>query len=248
VVPGSGDPMGFIDALHGFPVPRSVNLHGSPPDWTWGPTRILRLRIGDGGAGPRGVCVPEPETPWSTVRSFVPMVVFSALAVLTLGGCAHRKASPLRTVAHVDLDRYLGRWYVIANIPYFLEKGKVASYDTYARRPDGKLDNLFTFRKGGFDAPEQTWRGTAWVVDRESNAEWKVRFLWPLTSTYLVLELDPEYQWAVVGTPGRNLLWILARDRQLTPEVYERILGLIEAQGYDRSKIVPVPQPVPPRS
>jgi apolipoprotein D and lipocalin family protein len=165
------------------------------------------------------------------------MVVFSALAVLTLGGCAHRKESPLRTVDHVDLDRYLGRWYVIANIPYFLEKGKVASYDTYARRPDGKLDNLFTFRKGGFDAPEQTWRGTAWVVDRESNAEWKVRFLWPLTSTYLVLELDPEYQWAVVGTPGRNLLWILAREPSLDDATYERIVSLAEAKGYSRSRI-----------
>lgn len=187
--------------------------------------------------------------PWP-VSPFFPLAVLSATALLAFSGCAHRRAVPLRTVEHVDLDRYLGRWYVIANIPYFLEKGKVASYDTYARRPDGRLDNHFTFRRGGFDAPEETWRGTAWVVDGKTNAKWKVRFLWPLTSTYLVLELDPEYRWAVVGTPGRNLLWILARDRQLTPEVYENILGRIEAQGYDRSRIVPVPQPettVPPR-
>ena len=178
------------------------------------------------------------------MKPFLPTAVLSAWALLAFAGCAHRKAPPLRTVDHVDIDRYLGRWYVVANIPYFLEKGKVASYDTYARRPDGRLDNLFTFRKGGFDAPEQTWRGTAWVVDQESNAEWKVRFLWPLKSTYLVLELDPEYRWAVVATPGRKLLWILARDRQLPADVYEKILRLCEAQGYDRSRIVPVPQPV----
>ncbi len=150
---------------------------------------------------------------------------------------------PLRTVSHVDLDRYLGRWYVIANIPYFLEKGKVASYDTYAKRPDGKLDNIFTFRDGGFDAPEKSWHGTAWVTNATTNAEWKVRFIWPLTSTYLVLELDPDYRWAVVGTPGRNLLWILARERHISADEYERILGLIEKQGYDRSKIALVPQP-----
>lgn len=190
------------------------------------------------------VCARRSDTPSSIVRHFARTTLCSALAALALTGCSHRKTSPLRTVPHVDLDRYLGRWYVIANIPYFLEKGKVASYDTYTRRPDGKLDNLFTFRKGSFDAPEQTWHGVAWVTNPTTNSEWKVRFLWPLTSTYLVLELDPEYRWAVVGTPGRDLLWILARDRQLAPADYEHILGLIEAQGYDRAQIVPVPQTV----
>ncbi len=151
--------------------------------------------------------------------------------------------APTRTVDHVDLDRYLGRWYVIANIPYFLEMGKVASYDTYARRLDGRLDNVFTFREGSFDSPEKSWHGTAWVTNTATNAEWKVRFVWPLTSTYLILELDPEYRWAVVGTPGRGLLWILARDRKLSDTNYEHILGLIERQGYDRKKIALVPQP-----
>jgi apolipoprotein D and lipocalin family protein len=146
-------------------------------------------------------------------------------------------------VAHVDLDRFLGRWYVIANIPYFLERGKVASYDTYARRPDGKLDNIFTFREGGFDAPEKSWHGTAWVTNPATNAEWKVQFLWPLRTTYLILELDPDYRWAVVGTAGRGLLWVLARERRLPAADYERILQRIEAQGYDRNRIAPVPQP-----
>lgn len=166
-----------------------------------------------------------------------------ALALGVLTGCASPALPPLRTVPHVDLDRYLGRWYVIANIPYFLENGKVATHDTYAKRPDGKLDNIFTFRRGGFDAPEVSWHGTAWVTNTTTNAEWKVRFIWPFSSTYLVLELDPEYRWAVVGTPGRGLLWILARDRQMSAADYEHVLALIERQGYDRTKIKPVPQP-----
>jgi apolipoprotein D and lipocalin family protein len=167
----------------------------------------------------------------------------SALALGALAGCASTPLVPLRTVAHVDLDRYLGRWHVIANIPYFLENGKVASYDTYAKRPDGKLDNIFTFRKGRFDAPEESWRSTAWVTNPTTNAEWKVRFVWPFATTYLVLELDPAYRWAVVGTPGRNLLWILARERQMSATDYEHVLTLIAKQGYDRTKLKPVPQP-----
>ena len=164
------------------------------------------------------------------------------VAVFALAGCA-TAPEPLRTVPKLDLSRYLGNWYVIANIPYFLEKGKVASYDTYAMRPDGRMDNIFTFRKGTLDAPEKSWHGVAWVVNHDSNAEWKVRFLWPFTSTYLVLELDPDYQWAVVGTPGRGLLWVLARQRHLETPVYRDILKRIAAQGYDTNRLVLVPQP-----
>ena len=147
------------------------------------------------------------------MKPFQPIAVWSLLVLFSLAGCSTMNTPPLRTVPHVDLDRYLGRWYVIANIPYFLENGKVASYDTYAKRPDGRMDNIFTFRKGSFEAPEQSWHGTARVTNLTTNAEWKVSFIWPVSSTYLVLELDPDYRWAVVGTPGRGLLWIRRRLR-----------------------------------
>jgi len=162
---------------------------------------------------------------------------------LFLAGCTTTPPAT-RTVAGLDLNRYLGKWYVIANIPYLLEKGKVASYDTYSMRPDGRMNNFFTFRKGSLDAPEHTWHGVAWVVNRESNAEWRVRFLWPFYATYLVLELDPQYRWAVVATPGHNLLWVLARESRLDEVTYSMILQRIAAQGYDTNCLRQVPQPV----
>jgi apolipoprotein D and lipocalin family protein len=162
-------------------------------------------------------------------------------------GCSTApEPAPLRTVAHVDLTRYMGNWYVIANIPYFLENGKVASYDTYSPRADGRMNNVFTFRKGSFAAPEKSWHGVARVVNKESNAEWKVRFLWPFTSTYLVLELDPDYRWAVVATPGHQLLWVLARGRSLDDATYAEILQRIQAQGYDVKLVKKVSQPAGP--
>lgn len=166
-----------------------------------------------------------------------------ALGAVFLAGCAMTPPAT-RTVARLDLNRYLGKWYVIANIPYLLEKGKVASYDTYSMRPDGRMNNLFTFRKGSLDAPEHTWHGVAWVANRESNAEWRVRFLWPFYATYLVLELDPQYRWAVVATPGHNLLWVLARESRLDEATYSMILQRIAAQGYDTNRLRQVPQPV----
>jgi len=169
------------------------------------------------------------------------LLSLGCLAVL-LGGCA-TAPPPTRTVDHVDLNRYLGKWYVIANIPYVLEKGKVASFDTYSMRPDGRMNNIFTFRKKSLTAPEKSWHGVAWVVNRESNAEWRVRFLWPFYSTYLVLELDAQYRWAVVATPGHKLLWVLARAPQLDETTYAEILQRIAAQGYDTNLLHQVSQP-----
>jgi apolipoprotein D and lipocalin family protein len=171
-------------------------------------------------------------------------VLLLAGSLLALAGCATApKTVPLRTVPHVDLNRYMGNWYVIANIPYSLENGKVASFDTYSPRADGRLNNVFTFRKGSFSAVEKSWHGVAWVVNPQSNAEWKVRFLWPFSTTYLVLELDPDYRWAVVATPGHKLLWVLARVRALDDATYAEILKRITAQGYDVNRLAKVPQP-----
>ena len=165
------------------------------------------------------------------------------LAGLLLTGCSTMKQPPLRTVAHVDLDRYLGDWHVIANIPYFLENGKVATLDRYAKRADGRMDNTFVFRRKSFDAPEESWKGVAWVHDPATNAEWRVQFFWPVRLAYLVIDLDPDYRWAVVGHPSRNYLWVLARARHLPDDVYAGILRRAAAQGYDAARIAKVPQP-----
>ena len=159
----------------------------------------------------------------------------------SLNGCATRP--PLVTVPQVDLARMEGTWHVISNIPYWLENGKVATADRYHLRPDGRMDNIYVFRRGSFDAPEEEWHGIAWVHDPASNAHWKVRFIWPFTVDYLIIDLDPEYRWLAVGHPSRDYFWILARERRLAPEVRAGILARAQDQGYDPSRIADVPQP-----
>jgi apolipoprotein D and lipocalin family protein len=151
----------------------------------------------------------------------------------------------LQTVDHVDLPRYMGRWYVIAHIPNFLEKNKVGSTDNYAQLSDGKLDNTFTFRKGTLDAPEKSWHGTARVIDHNSNAVWKVRLFWPFSSGYRILELDPDYQWAVVSTDTGKLFWVLSRSPALPPELYARIVNRLLLRGLDTARLEKVPQSAP---
>jgi apolipoprotein D and lipocalin family protein len=170
-----------------------------------------------------------------------------AASLITMSACApsHTKRNglaPLRVQEKVDLARYLGRWFVIANIPYSAEKGKVGSFVEYRARADGRMDDLYFFRKKNFDAPLQQWSGVAWVTDETSNARWKAQFIWPFRFDYLILETAPDYSWAMVGHPSRDLAWIFYREAQMPDALYQQLLGKFEALGYEQSRILKVPQ------
>lgn len=149
---------------------------------------------------------------------------------------------PLRTVPHVDLPRYMGDWRVIANIPYFAEKGCVDSIESYRLRPDGMIANTFTYRKKSFAAPQKQLHAEARVFDPKTNAEWRVTFCKIIRTKYLILDLDPAYRWTVVGHPSRNYGWIMARDKTLPPATCAAILKRLAGQGYDPAKFEKVPQ------
>jgi apolipoprotein D and lipocalin family protein len=144
---------------------------------------------------------------------------------------------PLDVVHHVDLERYLGTWYEIATIPQSFQKGCVGVTAEYSLRPDGDIQVVNTCIQGILDGDVRRVSGKAWVVDKTSNAKLKVRFFWPFWGSYWIIGLDPDYQWAVVGHPGRKYLWILSRSPQIADALYGQILELIAGQGYDLSRI-----------
>ncbi len=169
--------------------------------------------------------------------------LFAAAFVALLPACSTAPPKPLlKTVEHIDLPRFMGDWYVFAHIPYSLEAGKVGTFDRYALRPDGRIQNSFLFRRGTLDAPLEEWKGVAWVHDKKSNAEWRVQFIWPFRVPFLVIDLDPNYQWAVIGYPSRKLAWVLTRKTMLNEATYRGILKRLQAQGYDPGLLKKVPQ------
>jgi apolipoprotein D and lipocalin family protein len=149
----------------------------------------------------------------------------------------------LRTVSHVDLPRYMGRWYVISHVPNFLERGKVATSDNYTLLADGTLRNVFKFREESFAAPEKEWSGPGWVTNPTTNASWKVRLFWPFKVGYLILELDPNYGWAVASSGTGSLFWVLSRTRTLDHTTYADILERLRRRRLDASRLELVPQP-----
>ena len=149
--------------------------------------------------------------------------------------------APLATVEYVDLDRYMGRWYLIANIPYWLERGNVAPYVEYRRREDGLIEDLYTARDA-FDKPPFTKRGLIEVTDPMRNTEGRITFMVPLWQEYGVLYLDENYRYTVIGHPSRNYAWLFAREPQVSDEVYAEMLEALEDNQFNVSRVLKIPQ------
>jgi apolipoprotein D and lipocalin family protein len=148
----------------------------------------------------------------------------------------------LTLAPEVDLNRYAGRWYVIANIPYFAEKGNVGSYFDISFHSGDKLSDVYSGRPKSFDARLKSYTLTGYVVPGTGNARWRESPFWPLYMSYLILYVDPNYQTALVGYPGRGYGWVLARTPTLGDAAYQSLLGRFKDQGYDISLFRRVPQ------
>ena len=164
------------------------------------------------------------------------------LAPLALSACQGSAHPPLATAAQVDLPRFMGAWYVIANIPTFIEKGAHNAIESYALNPDGSIATTFSFRQDGFDGEAKRYTPTGYVLDTQSNAVWGMQFIWPFKSDYRIVYLTPDYSQTVIGREKRDYVWIMARTPQISDADYAQIIALLKAQGYDVTQIQKVPQ------
>jgi apolipoprotein D and lipocalin family protein len=166
---------------------------------------------------------------------------------LLLEGCGSAGA-PLGVVDSLDLERYAGRWFEIASFPQAFQRGCVATTASYTPLQDGTLRVVNECRDATLDGPLRRAEGRAWRADPENDAaKLKVQFFWPFRGDYWVIDLDPEYRWAVVGHPSRRYLWILSRSPTLAPDVYAKILARIEAHGYELTPLRRTLQPTSDR-
>jgi len=148
----------------------------------------------------------------------------------------------MKTVEYVDIERFMGPWYVIANIPTFLEKGAHNAVETYSLNDDGTIATNFTYRKDGFNGKLKEYNPKAFVLDDPSNARWGMRFVWPIKADYRIVYLDEDYITTVIGRQSRDFVWIMARTPTISDLDYERLVSFVESIGYDTSKLVRVPQ------
>ncbi|AVF41884.1 lipocalin family protein [Pandoraea apista] len=172
----------------------------------------------------------------------------ATLCCIALAGCSGSPPNPNPLanvplkVTSVDLPRYMGRWYVVANIPYFAERGFVATRAEWVLRDDGRIDDHFYGRKGGFDQPETHYQFLDSVVPGSEGGHWRVRLIWPIYVSQLTLYVDPDYRYTILGYPDKSLGWIFSRTPTIDDATYRSLLTRLEAMGYDSSRFRRVPQ------
>jgi apolipoprotein D and lipocalin family protein len=167
-----------------------------------------------------------------------------AIAVLTvmlcLSGCSN--VEPLKTVDHVDIERFMGDWYVIANIPTLVEEGAHNAVESYRLAEDGSIDTTFTFREGGFDGDLKRYDPRGFVRDTTSNAVWDMQFIWPFRAEYRIIYLSADYARTIIGRSKRDYVWIMARTPEIEEAEFSDMLTFLAGQDYDISLIEKVPQ------
>ena len=173
-----------------------------------------------------------------TMRAIAAAVAALFLASVAL---ADDEKRPVQTVSSVDLSRYVGTWYEIARYPNRFQNrcaGNVSA--NYEIREDGNITVVNSCKEENGEINTAT--GKAKIVDSRTNARLKVSFFGPFYGDYWIINLGPNYEYAVVGTPDRNYLWILSRTPQMDDGLYDLLLQRIAAQGFDTARIVKTPQ------
>jgi apolipoprotein D and lipocalin family protein len=195
--------------------------------------RVVRTAVGNAR--------PRVAPRWVAAAALV------AATTLQPAAASAQTPPPVRTVPVVDLDRYAGDWFEIARFPNRFQRQCVGDVRaTYARRPDGRLDVVNRCRTA---EGENEARGVAQIVDERTFAKLKVRFAptwlsWiPMVwGDYWIIGLAPDYSWAVVGDPGREYLWILARAPHLDDASTAVAQAAARDNGFDVTRLVPTSQ------
>jgi apolipoprotein D and lipocalin family protein len=167
------------------------------------------------------------------------VLIFLCMIVLT--GCGGARF--MKTASYVDMNSYMGKWYVILARGIFVENEAYNSTETYTwNDKENRIDVDFRMRKGSFDGVEKTYPQKAWIYNTDTNAHLKVQFFWPLKFDYLILDIDPGYQWVVVGVPSQRYLWVMAREPEIPDSKLKEILSRIDSIGYSTRDMRKIPQ------
>ncbi|QKF73132.1 lipocalin domain-containing protein [Aliarcobacter faecis] len=167
------------------------------------------------------------------------MKIFSLFGVVFLSlfftSCS-TKQTDLKTVEKVDLERYLGTWYEIARYEHSFQKDCKNVKANYSLREDKKIQVVNSCTKISTNEFKDA-KAIAYSVD-ETNSKLKVSFFRPFYGDYWILDLDKDYKYVIIGTPSKEYLWILSREKIMNDELLNKLLEKITSLGFDKSKLI----------
>ncbi|MBV6850992.1 lipocalin family protein [Xanthomonas euvesicatoria] len=170
----------------------------------------------------------------------------SMLLLLTLAVYGSASGSEARAALpradSVDVPRFMGDWYVIAHIPTRPERKAYDAVESYALRPDGRIQTTFTYRKGSFQTPLKSMHPIGQVAKEGNGALWRMQFFWQFKAEYVIAWRDAGYTQTIVARSKRDYVWYMARTPQVSDADYQQAVERIAAMGYDVTQLRRVPQ------
>jgi apolipoprotein D and lipocalin family protein len=151
-------------------------------------------------------------------------------------------AQPLETVASVDLNKYMGKWYEIASFPQRFQKNCYATTADYSFHEKGYVIVINQCNKGSVTGKVITIKGKAFVDPGSNNAKLKVQFFGFLKGKYWIIDLPADYSYAVVSHPNKKHLWILSRKSKMNEVEYQDIVARLKLKGLNTERLVRTPQ------
>ncbi len=172
--------------------------------------------------------------------------VIATMGLLSLlAACRTQTPPPITIERSVDLPKFMGDWYVIANIPTSLERDAHNAVESYRLAGDGSILTTFTFRDGAFDGKLKRYCPRGFVRDRGSNAVWDMQFIWPIKADYRIVYVSPDYQRTIIGREKRDNVWVMSRTPQISAADLQDLRARVTREGYDMTKFMLVPQQWP---
>jgi len=169
---------------------------------------------------------------------FISLFAMVAIGVSALG----QNTSDMKTVQDVEINKFLGVWYEIARFPHSFERNLVGVTATYSLKKNGNIRVVNQGYKNTLDGKHKKAKAFAKIPNANEPGRLKVYFFWPFGADYLILDLDKDYQWALVGSNSPNYLWILSRTPEMDKTLYKAIVDKAKSLGYDTTKLELVPQ------
>lgn len=164
------------------------------------------------------------------------------LLMMTPAAFAGPKVGEAQVVDYVDIERFMGDWYVHGHTPTLLDNHTMNQIESYKLEADGTISTTYTFYRkypGGY---QFKFNPKGRVYDTLTNAHWKMQFVWPFKGNYLVVRLAPDYSYTVISVPKKDLIWVMSRAQQMDDAQYDGILRDLAADGYPVETIRRVPQ------
>lgn len=159
-----------------------------------------------------------------------------------MSGCASSHP-PLPTPDKVDLERFMGAWFVHGYTPILVDKEARNAVEHYYLNDRGKVETTYQFRDGAFDGTLKTFTPKGFPrKDDPSHAHWKMQFIWPFKADYVILYVSDDYQSTVIAHPNRKYAWIMDRSHNIDDATYQNLLKKLEGVDYDPANIQRLPQ------